>query len=968
MLTQPVYPERKFEVYINSDWTEITSDVIGDVFAKWGISDNSPFSRIADTGFMDIVLDNSTRKYSPNSTAPLDGWELGVPFKLSFVFDGNSYVRFFGYVKTIDLGSFGSKFCKLKIVDWFDYSAEHPLGVIHTLLDKTADEVIDAIVSSMPIRPANTSYDVGNINFPAVFASVSSGSKAYSEFNKIALSEFGYVYLKKDKVSGEMLVLENSTHRTGMTAIQQVTKTMGDSGKYKNHSSGFYKNHVGGYFKRTELEDLVIDNTMIDLEYAYGDKILNEVTVRAYPKLIDTTNVVLFSTFEAIYLASGQTKVFNGLYADRINGYEVNALTSSMIQPVATTDYLFNANSDGSGANLTASLAISANYGSASVTYTAKNNSTSGGYILAGLKARGHGIYSPNPIEHVENDSVSYNKYGYKTEEVDQVYNANLDYIKRSVKSIIDEYKTPKTILNKITMLGNSSNFSVSSFLLADVGSLIRVKSDYENIDCLYFIQGVEFTVTAGGAIQYSYIVKEFFSLILGLELVTAKLNVRTFTNNEAIIYDNMEHLDNLTTKTLSAWVWLKGNISGHIMGSRSDGAGYSFMASTGDVTFQQTGKTGFTGVWHVNGLSNHLYTWMNIAVSRDSSTYTNDPKVYINGVLQTINSTSYPTDNAPDETNTRFSISNWTDLALTNAMFRGFVKDARVYNKILTDSEVALICSDGPGGTAVTDGLVFQGPCIKSTNSEWLNKPIDTTKAFTENVYGYLSTPFGTTGLVAPAFEETDTYSPTLDSDIKNISTHTGSAVGSLTWNHTVASGSNRMLLVSVGKQGTTGRGIATVKYGGVDLIKIGSSTQETDSTHSAVEMWYLINPTVGTANIVVTLMSGTNYMEAVSVDMVNVIQDDPIRNINYNYDTGGDSYLNVKNTIGDIVIDAIAYSRNVAATIGNGQYSLCSLTSSSDWRFNSSFKSGTGLNTFSWANTVNGFAHMAISIKKAS
>lgn len=92
-----------------------------------------------------------------------------------------------------------------------------------------------------------------------------------------------------------------------------------------------------------------------------------------------------------------------------------------------------------------------------------------------------------------------------------------------------------------------------------------------------------------------------------------------------------------------------------------------------------------------------------------------------------------------------------------------------------------------------------------------------------------------------------------------KVFGTASGSSNGTVTISFTVPSLSNRMLKVCVGEhQGT----VSNVTYGGVSLTKevtIATAFNET------AEIWGMVNPPVGTANVVVTRSGGDSNMVGV-------------------------------------------------------------------------------------------------------
>ena len=85
---------------------------------------------------------------------------------------------------------------------------------------------------------------------------------------------------------------------------------------------------------------------------------------------------------------------------------------------------------------------------------------------------------------------------------------------------------------------------------------------------------------------------------------------------------------------------------------------------------------------------------------------------------------------------------------------------------------------------------------------------------------------------------------------------TASGASASSLTWSHTVESGSNGILIVNVSLYTNSGITVSSVTYGGVALTQIGAATSSKDHA----EMWYLKVPVTGTANVVVTLTGSTS------------------------------------------------------------------------------------------------------------
>lgn len=103
------------------------------------------------------------------------------------------------------------------------------------------------------------------------------------------------------------------------------------------------------------------------------------------------------------------------------------------------------------------------------------------------------------------------------------------------------------------------------------------------------------------------------------------------------------------------------------------------------------------------------------------------------------------------------------------------------------------------------------------------------------------------------------------------------GNAPKTFSWSHTVSSGSNRILIVTIV---VGGHNIDSITYNGSALTSAGYSGS-LDSPSFGMNMWYLIAPASGTHNIVVTLSGGMPFeggATAFATDYTGVHQSSPI------------------------------------------------------------------------------------------
>ena len=327
----------KLYTYVSATWTDITSDAVTDnISSNWGMKGYGENDRLAGTGQMTFTLNNTANKYIPGIVGVLAGWTIGVPVKVVITYDGVDYIRFRGFVSKLDpvAGAHANEArVKVTVLDWMDYAARYPLVSPAIQLNKTADVALTTILASMPIAPQATDFDTGTQTFQALFDTVTTGTKAYTEFNKLALSELGYIFLKKDATYGETLRFESATYRNGSRTVKQVAVPSCDSGFILNEDGSYLLNEDESRLLLDEITDVEIIDAMLNMSVVYGKNVINRATARAHPKKTDTSAVVLFSLDTPLAIAAGETITFKGNYSDPSGGLSVNAISDLMINP-----------------------------------------------------------------------------------------------------------------------------------------------------------------------------------------------------------------------------------------------------------------------------------------------------------------------------------------------------------------------------------------------------------------------------------------------------------------------------------------------------------------------------------------------------------------------------------------------------------------------------------------------------------
>lgn len=124
--------------------------------------------------------------------------------------------------------------------------------------------------------------------------------------------------------------------------------------------------------------------------------IKNVISITGHPRIQQAT-ADLWTLSDKPYIGPGKTIELWASFTDPATG---------LISPVATTDYLVNTASDGTGTNLTGSCTVAMVAFAESAKLTITNNSAQAGYITL-LKVRGDAITAENPtrVEAVDADS-----------------------------------------------------------------------------------------------------------------------------------------------------------------------------------------------------------------------------------------------------------------------------------------------------------------------------------------------------------------------------------------------------------------------------------------------------------------------------------------------------------------------------------------------------------------------------------
>ncbi len=211
------------------------------------------------------------------------------------------------------------------------------------------------------------------------------------------------------------------------------------------------------------------------------------------------------------------------------------------------------------------------------------------------------------------------------------------------------------------------------------------------------------------------------------------------------------------------------------------------------------------------------------------------------------------------------------------------------------------------------------------------------------------------------------------LDSSIAVANTSTAQAkTASLAWSHTVAVGSNRLLLVRTSHRDGN-KAVTSVRYGSASLTRVVE--QNSPGNSNKATLWSLVNPVVGTAQVVVSL-SDAKPVVAAATSLTGVRQTTPIASfvtVSGKDTKPGPASAVVNRAPGDLVVDAITANGDADSLAPAGaqdvQWNSGTGTAGGEVRSAGSSTPGAGAAATAWTlGTGKPWAMVAAVIKPAS
>lgn len=471
-------------------WTNLWADVRMDVPVKggYGIRGNGPADRVASPGSLSFALDNSKFNsggvfgyYSPDHASCRSGFAVGIAVRLSWTYGGITKYKWRGTLHSIKptanaRGGPWLTYCTA--FDWMDEASRTNVDSLAIQVNKRSDELWALLLASVPRPPAATVTGTGLDTYPYAFDNTrSEGISVMEEAQRLALSEAGYIYPMGDTTQGGTVVFESRTDRASKnTNLTTLTETM---------------------------YDLVTGRSR--------DDIINRFLVEIHPKKIDAAaTTVLFNltdTNAILALGAGEVKSFFAPYTDPAQrDTRIGAVSTLCVAPVATTDYLMNAAADGSGANLTVNLSVTATFYGNGADVTVTNVGGTAGYVTK-LQLRGPGIYDLQHMVFKQDDAASKTQFGAQAFTYQMPYQSDPNVGDGAARHLLGLYKSQTTNTESVSIAPNRDATLMAAARDREPGDRIGLSETQTGLTTTtgFFIQAVDFEIAAGGVTRVTW-------------------------------------------------------------------------------------------------------------------------------------------------------------------------------------------------------------------------------------------------------------------------------------------------------------------------------------------------------------------------------------------------------------------------------------------------------------------------------
>lgn len=230
------------------------------------------------------------------------------------------------------------------------------------------------------------------------------------------------------------------------------------------------------------------DTQLTEMDYIYGDKIINKITLNYTIRQIGAADSVLFTLKNApVKIDQGKTKTIKGAYTNPGGAENKSVGGKDFLTQVQGTDYVVSLDAEGS--NITTLYTIVSKPGASAVDITISNEAPSDIYIQS-YQIRGTPlIWFNESVEYA--DAQSLRKYDIKARSpINAKMIDDANFADSLCRYLVGMAKEPRPRLNSISFIANDSATLAGHVINRSIGDRIAVTNSYMNHNANYIIEG----------------------------------------------------------------------------------------------------------------------------------------------------------------------------------------------------------------------------------------------------------------------------------------------------------------------------------------------------------------------------------------------------------------------------------------------------------------------------------------------
>lgn len=468
-----------WKIYVDWDGDGITEadNISSDVrYASWSLGFADDLERVSGESQLELELLNADRKYSPDYSS---GTYYGkfAPHKrvrVDSISSEGTITHWHGWLKTVRPDSnIDTPYARLMASDSKPY-LEKSKVTYKLYQDVTADEVIRDIITQA--REWSPSMEPSFVLGQSILGTDTLADEDDSFNFDTGVSTFTY--------AGDTWTDDTSPYR----AISDLVRAENGYFFYSREGSAtFYARDAFANLGRTNIGTLTYED-YLDISYAYGDDIINEVLMEIAPRTLNSTASILYTMPESFTLKPEAEREFRCRFESQDSEIDIATVPEQCYAIVEWQD----SNGGKSGA-VQYTVEYFARYALVTIT-----NGTAGEVTVTQIDVYGPNISRKNKQEIVARDDDSIGKYGLRQ----LVINSDLleDEAAASVivNSELSKRKEPYGIIRTVFLRTKPDESNLEQMLTWGIGTRFEI-DDYPTAhNQSYFIIGESHTLSNG--------------------------------------------------------------------------------------------------------------------------------------------------------------------------------------------------------------------------------------------------------------------------------------------------------------------------------------------------------------------------------------------------------------------------------------------------------------------------------------